>query len=142
MATPPPLCSAEPTISTFFINSFYTSHGYLRLNTYFAILYYLRNPRNLRADSFCPTDPTDEHRFLSYSIIRVICGNKLTPYTPIYNIYKLYARVLKIQFFQSCQQYSNRFALHNHLLYAVFTPRRVKWTTVSFCTFIKKYLSQ
>ena len=49
------------------------SHGYLRLNTYFAILYYLRNPRNLRADSFCPTDPTDKHRFLSYSIIRKKC---------------------------------------------------------------------
>ena len=28
----------------------------------FVILYYLRNPRNLR-ENFCPTDHTDEHRF-------------------------------------------------------------------------------
>ena len=70
------------------------SHGYLRINMDFVILYYLRNPQNLR-ENFCPTDHTDKHRFLSYSIISEICGDKLTPYTPIYNIYKLYARVLK-----------------------------------------------
>ena len=38
----------------------------------FVILYYLRNPQNLR-ENFCPTDHTDEHRFLSYSIICEIC---------------------------------------------------------------------
>ena len=38
----------------------------------FDILYYLRNPQNLR-ENFCPTDPTDKHRFLSYSIICEIC---------------------------------------------------------------------
>ena len=38
----------------------------------FVILYYLRNPQNLR-ENFCPTDHTDKHRFLSYSIIRKIC---------------------------------------------------------------------
>ena len=43
------------------------SHGYLRLNTYFAILYYL-----LR-EIFCPTDHTDKHRFFSYSILCEIC---------------------------------------------------------------------
>ena len=39
----------------------------------FVILYYLRNSQFLRANSFCPTDPTDKHRFLSYSIICEIC---------------------------------------------------------------------
>ena len=39
----------------------------------FVILYYLRNPQNLR-ENFCPTDHTDEHRFLSYSIISEICA--------------------------------------------------------------------
>ena len=48
------------------------SHGYLRINMDFDILYYLRNPQNLR-ENFCPTDPTDKHRFLSYSIICEIC---------------------------------------------------------------------
>ena len=38
----------------------------------FVILYYLRNPQNLR-ENFCPTDHTDEHRFFSYSIICKIC---------------------------------------------------------------------
>ena len=32
---------------------------------------------------FVNRNDTDEHRFLSYSIIRVICGNKLTPHTHI-----------------------------------------------------------
>ena len=60
------------------------SHGYLRLNTYFAILYYLRNPQNLR-ENFCPTDHTDEHRFFSYSIIcvRVVFVTQIKQITQI-----------------------------------------------------------
>ena len=60
------------------------SHGYLRINMDFVILYYLRNPQNLR-ENFCPTDPTDEHRFLSYSIIcvRVVFVTQMSQITQI-----------------------------------------------------------
>ena len=51
----------------------------------FVILYYLRNPQNLRANSFCPTDHTDKHRFLSYSIIcvRIVFVTQMSQITQI-----------------------------------------------------------